>query len=264
METTSSMRLDRLQIRGYRRLNGNYEFDPALTLVTGPNEAGKSTLHDAVIHALFGFSPQERRRHEGSSPKEERMPWAGDKFGLSLRGQDCEGHSVLVNWDFEKDHVQLQDADTGEPLLREQPRQREDYQVGRRLVGMTREEFEQVCCLYQEALGTVQASEELTKELQRSVESASVEDVGVERADERLSELLSSLGVHGGHYGATASGKLRGLWTAKDSSRTSSPKLKRSARSLALRQQSSMRLGQNKKGSVTACSARTVDPAGRV
>jgi DNA repair exonuclease SbcCD ATPase subunit len=210
------MRVERLDIRGYRRLRGSYEFAAGLTLVVGPNEAGKSTLHDAVVRSLFGFSPEERRRREGSSPKDERMPWTGGPFGLTLRSHDREEQVVLVRWDFSSDLVELQDAVTGESLLREQPKQRADYELGRRLVGMTREEFIQVCCLYQEALDTVRPSEGLHAALQRSVESAPAEDIGVQSADHRLGKGLSGLGVHGGHYGELPNGELQRLLTRED------------------------------------------------
>ena len=219
MGTISAMRLDRVDIRGYRRLHGTYELAPGLTLVTGPNEAGKSTLHDALVRSLFGFSPDERRRRDGSSPKDERMPWAGGPFGLSLRAHDREGDAVLVTWDFASDLAELHDAVTGKSLLREQPKQRGDYELGRRLVGMTREEFIQVCCLYQEALDTVRPSEELHAALQRSVESAPAEHIGVQSAEDCLGKLLSSLGVHGGHYRALPNGELQRLLTREEALR---------------------------------------------
>jgi DNA repair exonuclease SbcCD ATPase subunit len=206
------VRLERLDIRGYRRLRGSYELDPGLTLVSGPNEAGKSTLHDALIHSLFGFSPEERRRgHGGSSAKDERTPWAGGPFGATLHAADREGRAVLAIWDFAEDLVELRDALTGESLQREKPKQRGDYALGPRLVGMTREEFLQVCCLHQEALGAVRPSDELRASLQRAVESAPMEEIGVRSADERLKGLLSRLGVHGGHYRPLPGGELQKL-----------------------------------------------------
>jgi hypothetical protein len=206
------MRVDRLDIRGYGRLQGGFDFISGLTLVTGANEAGKSTLHDAVIRSLFGFSPEERRRRrDGSSAKEDRVPWSGGQFALTLHAHDLEDQEVLVRWDFASDLVELQDALTGRSQLREQPKQRADYGVGQRLLGMTREEFIQVCCLYQEALGPVRASEELHAALQRAVESAPATDIGVDSADERLRRLLSAIGVHGGHYGKLTNGKLQEL-----------------------------------------------------
>ena len=206
-----NMRLERLDIRGYRRLHDTYELGPGLTLVTGPNEAGKSTLHDALVRSLFGFSPDERRRREGSSPKDERMPWAGGPFGLTLRALDGEGRAVLVRWDFLSDRAEMNDAVTGALLLQEQPKQRGDYELGRQLVGISREEFVQVCCLYQAALDTVRPSEALHLALQRSIESAPAEDLGVLGADDRMAKLLSSLGIHGGHYGELPNGELRRL-----------------------------------------------------
>ena len=206
------MRLERLDIRGYGRLRGSYELAPGLTLVTGPNEAGKSTLHDALIHSLYGFSREERRgRRERSSQKDERMPWTGGQFGLTLRARDREDRTVLAVWDFATDLAVLQDADTGAPLLREKPKRREEYELGTRLVGMTREEFLQVCCLHQEALATVSPSEELRASLQRSLESAPTEEIGVQSADERLRKLLSGLGVHSGHYRELPGGELQRL-----------------------------------------------------
>jgi uncharacterized protein YhaN len=203
------MHVERLRIRGYRRLRGDHAFAPGLTLVTGPNEAGKSTLHDAVLRSLFGFSPEERRhRRDGSSAKDERMPWAGGAFGVTLHAHDPRGRAVLVKWDFAGDLVELQDALTGESLLRERPKQRADFEIGRRLVGMTREEFVQVCCLHQQALDTVRPSDELHQALQRAVESAPAQDIGVQGADDRLKKLLSGLGVQSGHYGELPNGEL--------------------------------------------------------
>ncbi len=208
-EPISRVRVERLDISGYRRLRGRYEFAPGLTLVTGPNEAGKSTLHDALLRSLFGFSPEERRhRRDASSAKDERMPWEGGPFGLTLRAHDPEGRAVLVKWDFAGDLAELQDALTGESLLRERPKQRADFEIGRRLVGMTREEFIQVCCLHQEAIDTVRPSEELHMALQRSVESAPAQDIGAQGADDRLKRLLSGLGVQSGHYGELPNGEL--------------------------------------------------------
>jgi uncharacterized protein YhaN len=210
-ERASRMRLERLDVRGYRRLRGSFEFAPGLTLVTGPNEAGKSTLHDALIHALFGFSREDRRRHGGASQKDARAPWGGGPFGLTLHARDREGRAVLVAWDFAGEHVELQDALTGESLGREKPKQSADYELGRQLVGMTRAEFTQVCCLHQEALATVRPTEELRASLQRAVESAPAEEVGVQSADERLRKLLATLGVNSASYRETRDGELQRL-----------------------------------------------------
>lgn len=205
------MRLESIDVRGYRGLSGYHELGEGLTLVTGPNEAGKSTFHDALIHGLFGFSPEERRRREGSSEKDQRAPWTSGPFGLVLRLADVDGRRLLVTWDFEADLAVVQDALTGEPILREQPSQRHDYELGRRLSAMGREQFEQVCCLYQGALETVRPGEELKASLQRALESAPGLQSGVAGADERLRRRLQGLGVNAGSYKALRDGALQRL-----------------------------------------------------
>jgi DNA repair exonuclease SbcCD ATPase subunit len=202
------MRLEQLTIGGFGRLRGTHDLAADLTLVVGANEAGKSTFHDAVVRSLYGFAPEERRRHDGMAAKDQRMPWMGAPFSLTLRALDHEGRAVVAVWDFEAEFAELHDALTGRVIVREQPKQRADYDIGRQLVGMTRDEFTQVCCLYQCAVETVHPSEGLHAALQRAVESAPAEDIGVDSADSRLRRLLSDIGVHGGHYGPLANGEL--------------------------------------------------------
>ncbi len=202
------MRLEQLTIGGFGRLQGTHDLTAPLTLVIGANEAGKSTFHDAVVRSLYGFAPDERRRHDGIAAKDHRRPWTGPPFSLTLRALGYEDRAVVAVWDFEAEFGELHDALTGEVIVREQPKQRADYEIGRQLVGMTREEFTQVCCLYQGAVETVHPSEGLHAALQRAVESAPAEDIGVDSADSRLRGLLSDIGVHGGHYGPLANGEL--------------------------------------------------------
>ena len=48
------MRLVSLTVRNYRiHQDKTVHFDPALTVIGGPNESGKSTIVEAVHHALF-------------------------------------------------------------------------------------------------------------------------------------------------------------------------------------------------------------------
>jgi hypothetical protein len=132
------MRLEQLTIGGFGRLRGTHDLAAPLTLVVGANEAGKSTFHDAVVRSLYGFAPEERRRHDGMAAKDRRMPWTGSPFSLTLRALDHEGRTVVTVWDFETEFAEMHDALTGEVIVREQPKQRADYDIGRQLVGMTR------------------------------------------------------------------------------------------------------------------------------
>jgi len=49
------MRFLRLELNGFKKyLDHQFQFDPGLNLVVGPNEAGKTSLHQALVTALYG------------------------------------------------------------------------------------------------------------------------------------------------------------------------------------------------------------------
>jgi uncharacterized protein YhaN len=83
------VRIDRIQVEGFGRLRG---FDtgppglPSLVVVTGPNEAGKSTLFAFLTTALYGFSPATRERNP-------HVPWDADeasgRIRVRLEGGGC-------------------------------------------------------------------------------------------------------------------------------------------------------------------------------
>lgn len=207
------IRVEQLEVVGYKQLAGLYGFGPRMTVVTGPNESGKSTLHSALENALFGFSSSDRRQRGGSSPRDLCRPWTGVPFRAVVILVDKSGRTVRVDWDFEHDAVDVYDAVTGEQLLHEQPTQRQDFTVGPTFLGLEREEHHQLSCLFQEGLSPVRPTENLRQALQRAVEATAANERGVEEADDRLRGLLSRIGVQSNHYGALAGGRLRNLET---------------------------------------------------
>src|SRR5712691_9935736 len=99
-ETRSCMWIERLDVQGFRGPVGEFEFSPSLNLVVGDNEAGKSTLHEALIRSLFGFSASERRRYRGSSIRDNCRPWDGRPFGLVAGVRDAADRDYRIEWDF--------------------------------------------------------------------------------------------------------------------------------------------------------------------
>lgn len=75
------MKIDRIQIEGFGRLrdfdSGPAELGP-LVVVSGPNEAGKSTLFTFLTTALYGFAPATRERNP-------HVPWGGDEAAGRIR-----------------------------------------------------------------------------------------------------------------------------------------------------------------------------------
>ena len=197
-----------LDIRGFRRLARKVVLGAGLTVVVGENEAGKSSLHEALVRSLYGFTAGERRKKGEGSEKDARRPWAGGPYGLVARlGRPGEAAPAFVaEWDFEQHEVRLLDAATGSLIpgvVAERP-------PGEHLLGLSFEDFRQVCCLDQAALASVQRSDTLRAALEQAVSSAQG-DVGVNAADARLAGSLGGLGAHAGTYNPLVNGMWRGL-----------------------------------------------------
>ncbi len=186
------MWIERLEIDGFGRLRGTFRFNDALTLVTGPNESGKSTLHRALMRSAFGFSPRERRRYGGSSTLTDCEPWTGPPFGLKAL-ISCDERRLRAAWAFNgedsKQELRLIDEDTGEDLTSEVAEKHGDTGLGRYLLGLDYEEFCQICVLEQAAIGAVESSDGLVDSLRRAAEVGSA-DTGVDLAREILSSAL--------------------------------------------------------------------------
>ena len=84
------------------------QFGPGLTVVRGPNEAGKSTLQWALLLALFGDS------HSRSAAMTQGRTWGQDGFFSVELDFDLDGHAYKIVRDFEGKTDSLTDLCTGE------------------------------------------------------------------------------------------------------------------------------------------------------
>ncbi|MEZ5138591.1 MAG: AAA family ATPase [Acidimicrobiales bacterium] len=85
------MKIDGWHIDGYGVHHdlGATALPDGLTLVTGPNEAGKSTLQDFLVGMLFGFTPSNRADHHA--------PLRGGTYGGRLLVTDEEGTPFTIH-----------------------------------------------------------------------------------------------------------------------------------------------------------------------
>lgn len=209
------MWVEQLEVRGFRRLRGTFIFDKGLTLVVGDNESGKSSLHEALIRALFGFPRSDRMRRSGVSVKDISAPWLEPDYGINALLHEVRGRSLRVEWDFGTHRVTLLDANTGEDLSQEVRLKREEARLGQYLLGLPLDDFREVCCLDQAAIDAVERSEDLVLALQQSIESTS-HDHGVESAVAILNERLREAGVHVGTLTPSPAGPLSTLIRERD------------------------------------------------
>ena len=78
------MRLSRIELPAFGCLRDfQAQLAPGLNLFHGLNEAGKSTLQQAVLALLYGFYDQDRARPDETARHDRFRPWAGgDYHGL--------------------------------------------------------------------------------------------------------------------------------------------------------------------------------------
>lgn len=181
------MWVERVSIEGFRSLCGSFEFAPGLTVVVGPNEAGKSSLHEALVRLLCGFSKSDRRRSRGSSIRERSAPWGDRQHALSGRLRDGDRY-YDIGWDFESHQLDLTD-ERGRDLSQEAFARGDDDGLCSYFFGVGLDDFRQVCCVDQDALLGVRQSPSLGVALQEAVANVAG-DVAVEDAVARLNDFL--------------------------------------------------------------------------
>jgi recombinational DNA repair ATPase RecF len=212
--------VERLQITGFKRLSGTFDFDPRLTVVVGPNEAGKSSIGEAFVRSLWGFERGERRRREAGSPWERCRPWDGGGWRIVASLVDHDGRRLRAEWDFGEHEVRLLDAVTGEDLSEQVAAKRGDVKLGTFLTGVSFGDFREVCLFDQHTLAEVQGSDSLVNAMQRAVETID-SDVGLASADGPLRDFLNTqIGARSDSYGLLAGGPLQRELNERELTRT--------------------------------------------
>jgi DNA repair exonuclease SbcCD ATPase subunit len=98
------MRLLALRLRHFRRFEeAEYRFDPGLNLLIGPNEAGKSTLRQAILAAFF-VNPATTAKKIA-----EWRPWGSDRLGSIALEFELDGRRFELRKDFEHRGLELRD-----------------------------------------------------------------------------------------------------------------------------------------------------------
>ena len=142
------MRLTRIEIGGFGTLQGmDLHFGPAMNLVVGPNEAGKSTLQEAIVTGLYGLESGDRRSAIVERTDRWR-PWEGGGFGLALEFELDDGSRLRVERDLDADAVRVLDLANGAEL--NDRFERDPWgglQIGRQLLGISRDIYTNTACI---------------------------------------------------------------------------------------------------------------------
>src|SRR5438309_17956 len=143
------MRLTRIQIEGFGSLQGmDLRFGPAMNLVVGPNEAGKSTLQEAIVTGLYGLHSSNSARTTLVERADRWRPWQGGDFGLALEFELEDGSQLRVERDLDAETVRVTDIGTGADLSERFDHDAAgDVQLGRQLLGVSRDIYTNTACI---------------------------------------------------------------------------------------------------------------------
>jgi uncharacterized protein YhaN len=90
----------RVHVRRFRKLaDQRLDCGPGLNVIRGPNDAGKSTLHEAFSAALFQMKPSET------------LPWGEDRPGEITMEFEADGQHYRLHKDFSSRKVLLTSGD---------------------------------------------------------------------------------------------------------------------------------------------------------
>lgn len=181
-------------LRGFRS-----KLAPGLNLFLGPNEAGKSTLQQAVLALLYGFYDQDRARPDETACHERFRPWSGGEFRGLLAYELSDGRRYQVRRDFTTTDVptQLIDPTTGQDVAADFGHGRHgNIPFARRHLGMSRAVFQSCAFISQGEIFEVSrgASPREIGDAIASLADSARRDVSAASAVERLNGLIGRIG----------------------------------------------------------------------
>ncbi len=148
------------------------EFAPQLTVVYGPNEAGKSSWHAAIYASLCGMRRARGQMAKDRDFAELRRPWRGDAWEVRAIVRLDSGRRVELRQNLsDLAHCSATDADLGRDVSGEILN--EGTPDAAKWLGLDRQSFLSVACVRQaEVQSVADDATSLQDELQRAAASA--------------------------------------------------------------------------------------------
>ena len=188
------MKILRLRVDGFGGLQGEWMFSPdRVNVIVDDNERGKSSLFAAITAALYGLDG-DRRTHRVLTPLERWRPWNGGPFRVAL-DIECTTGMYTIARDFDSGVVAVFDR-SGREVTPEFLEGRDEYPIGKKLMGLDLSEFEKCALLAQGELDTVVPGDEKARRassLKSRLENAADTHIGDTNASEALRVLEEAL-----------------------------------------------------------------------
>ena len=185
------MRVARVEALGFGPLNGAVlELPEGMTLVFGPNEAGKSSWHSALYAGVCGIRRARGRPSASDQAFELRhRPWDGGPWKVRAVVALADGRRIELTQDLAAREGTAIDLATGRDvtsgILHEQ------VPDASRWLGLDRDAFRAVACVPQTALLLIrQQPGQLAEHLQRAAATAGTDATAAE-AIRRIEDFLA-------------------------------------------------------------------------
>jgi len=193
------VRLRRIELAGFGCLQSfQTDLAPGLNLFHGLNEAGKSTLQQAVLALLYGFYDHDRARPDETARYKRFRPWAGPDYRGLLEYELNNGRRFQVRRDFTTADIptQLVDLTTGQDIAPQFGHGRHgNLPFARRHLGMSRSVFQSCAFISQGEIFEVSrdAPREIGDAIAALADSAR-RDVSATNAIQRLNDFIAKIG----------------------------------------------------------------------
>jgi len=176
------MHILRLRLSSFRKFaNLEVEFAPGLNVVRGPNEAGKTTLQQAIALALLD-------RPTGKKAEKEHKAWGAERmYKLVIDCQMGDGREVQVVKDCESTAHELRSAE-GADSSRQALEEFAQEALGTQSIKV----FESTACVDQDAMWNLEAGRvEISQQLQAILTGGG--DVSLDQAISKLERRIGDL-----------------------------------------------------------------------
>ncbi|HEV1997327.1 MAG TPA: AAA family ATPase [Candidatus Dormibacteraeota bacterium] len=181
------MKLVQMRVRGFRRLRDlTVDLDHERVLVVGRNEAGKSTLMEALLSGLYGLSPAKRGSGHAGAVRTVQ-PWTGEPAALTLHLRMDDGRPIEVEWDFTAERTRVIDHARGEEITADFAAGTHGWiDFGEKMLGLPAGVFRQVTSVGEGQLASLSDEAEIRQAVLQLTDAGV--DVLVEQALARLDE----------------------------------------------------------------------------
>src|SRR5215831_1545357 len=194
------MKIERLIIDGFGKLcKKQIRFSrDRVNLLIEENEFGKSTIAEAISACLFGIA-RGRTTSDKLAGIDAKQPLGGGQYKIAAE-ISVQNRRFRITRDFESESVQILDLYSGTDITPDFITKKGAPQIGEKLIGLSRDQFQQTCFIGHHSLIHTEAGPDL-KRVFEQIASSSHESKTAAQAISALQKGLDRL--PGATMGAT-------------------------------------------------------------